>query len=101
MFQLKAPVQRLRQTKTKNPAFLALTSEFEGLIGKPVQKKLEWLLRFSHTWQAACALTGEQGANPQPLLPLPRHQAYGSFFYAVKRMRLGVNPKTGGRSSGT
>jgi len=29
------------------------------------------------------------------LLPLPRHQAYGTLLSKVKRSRVGLNPKTG------
>lgn len=49
---------------------------YKPLVLKSVQKKLEFLLE-------------------RDLLPLPAHQAYGTFFQSVKRVKRGVDPRTG------
>lgn len=49
---------------------------YKPLVLKSVQKKLKFLLE-------------------RDLLPLPAHQAYGTFFQSVKRVKRGVDPRTG------
>lgn len=69
-----------------------MRADFERIRDRGGQSKLEWLLRYNTEVHPDAAAAG---LGRPPFLPLPPHQAYGTFYQSVRRRIVGVDPRTG------